>query len=69
MLWWRRILMLWLLVLLLRWREMLCLAWWRVVALMGVARRRRIVLLLFEVLGSEYLSELNLIVTLTRWRS
>lgn len=69
MLWWWRILMLGLLVLLLRWRVVLCLAWGRVVALLGVAGRRRVVLLLFGVLDFDYYSELDVIVTLTRWRS
>jgi hypothetical protein len=46
-LWWRRILVLWLLLLLLRWSEVLRLAWWRVVVLLGVGRRRRVMLLFF----------------------
>jgi hypothetical protein len=57
------------LLLLLRWRVVLCLAWWRVVALLGVGRRRRVVLLLFGVLGYAWDCELCVIVTLTGWRS
>jgi len=66
--WWR-ILMLGLLVLLWRRSIVLCLAWWRVVVLLGVAGRRRVVLLLFEVLGYACDCELDVIVTLTRWWS
>jgi hypothetical protein len=58
-----------LLVLLWRRSEVLGLAGWRVVVLLRVARRRRVVLLFFGVLGYDCQCELDAIVTLTRWRS
>lgn len=51
MLRWWCILMLGLLVLLLGRGVVLCLAWWRVVALVGVARRWCVVLLFLGMLG------------------
>ena len=45
---------------------MLCLAWRRIVILLGVARRRRIVLLFFGELDYDCQCELDVMVTLTR---